>query len=48
MANNRIAIVVPCHRVVASNGKLGGYGYGLDVKQDLLNLEGWDGKTLVY
>jgi methylated-DNA-[protein]-cysteine S-methyltransferase len=42
MANNRnpIAIVVPCHRVIASDGKLCGYGGGLDVKRKLLELEG--------
>ena len=42
MANNRnpIAIVVPCHRVIASNGTLCGYGGGLDVKKKLLQLEG--------
>jgi O-6-methylguanine DNA methyltransferase len=42
MANNRnpIAIVVPCHRVIASNGSLCGYGGGLDVKRKLLELEG--------
>jgi AraC family transcriptional regulator of adaptative response/methylated-DNA-[protein]-cysteine methyltransferase len=37
---NRIAIVIPCHRVVNSNGKLGGYGGGLWRKQQLLELEG--------
>jgi methylated-DNA-[protein]-cysteine S-methyltransferase len=42
MANNRnpIAIVVPCHRVIASNGTLCGYGGGLEVKRKLLQLEG--------
>jgi O-6-methylguanine DNA methyltransferase len=42
MANNRnpIAIVVPCHRVIASDGTLCGYGGGLDVKRKLLELEG--------
>jgi O-6-methylguanine DNA methyltransferase len=42
MANNRnpIAIVVPCHRVIASNGTLCGYGGGLEVKRRLLELEG--------
>ncbi len=42
MANNRnpIAIVVPCHRVIASDGGLCGYGGGLDVKRKLLMLEG--------
>jgi AraC family transcriptional regulator of adaptative response/methylated-DNA-[protein]-cysteine methyltransferase len=36
---NRIAIVIPCHRVVNSGGKLGGYGGGLWRKQWLLRLE---------
>jgi len=42
MANNRnpVAIVVPCHRVIASDGTLCGYGGGLDVKRKLLELEG--------
>jgi O-6-methylguanine DNA methyltransferase len=42
MANNRnpIAVVVPCHRVIASDGTLCGYGGGLDIKRKLLELEG--------
>jgi O-6-methylguanine DNA methyltransferase len=36
---NRIAIVIPCHRVVNKNGDLGGYGGGLWRKQALLELE---------
>lgn len=36
---NKIAIVIPCHRVVNSDGKLGGYGGGLWRKQRLLDLE---------
>jgi methylated-DNA-[protein]-cysteine S-methyltransferase len=36
---NPIAIVVPCHRVIGSNGKLVGYGGGLPMKQMLLELE---------
>ncbi|HTS03994.1 MAG TPA: methylated-DNA--[protein]-cysteine S-methyltransferase [Candidatus Eisenbacteria bacterium] len=42
MANNRnpIAIVVPCHRVIASDGSLCGYGGGLEIKRKLLELEG--------
>jgi AraC family transcriptional regulator of adaptative response/methylated-DNA-[protein]-cysteine methyltransferase len=36
---NRISIVIPCHRVVAHDGGLGGYGGGLRRKQFLLNLE---------
>ena len=41
MSNNRnpIAIVVPCHRVIASSGSLCGYGGGLDIKRKLLELE---------
>jgi O-6-methylguanine DNA methyltransferase len=37
---NPIAIVIPCHRVVASGGHLGGYGGGLPLKRRLLALEG--------
>jgi len=37
--SNPIAIVVPCHRVIGANGKLTGYGGGLDNKQTLLALE---------
>lgn len=37
--SNRIAIVIPCHRVVAARGRLGGYGGGLDRKRWLLELE---------
>ncbi len=36
---NPIAIVVPCHRVIGSNGKLTGYGGGLPLKKKLLELE---------
>jgi methylated-DNA-[protein]-cysteine S-methyltransferase len=36
---NPISIVVPCHRVIASGGKLVGYGGGLTLKQRLLDLE---------
>jgi methylated-DNA-[protein]-cysteine S-methyltransferase len=36
---NPIAIVVPCHRVIAKSGALQGYFYGLDVKATLLQLE---------
>lgn len=36
---NRIPIVIPCHRVIAAGGKLGGFGGGLPVKQALLKLE---------
>jgi len=36
---NPISIVVPCHRVVGSNGSLTGYGGGLDIKRQLLEFE---------
>ena len=41
MANNRnpITIIVPCHRVIGANGKLVGYGGGLEMKEFLLRLE---------
>ncbi len=37
--SNRLAIIIPCHRVVASGGGLGGYGGGLPAKRFLLDLE---------
>lgn len=37
---NPVPVVVPCHRVVASGGKLGGFGLGLDRKISLLAAEG--------
>ncbi len=42
LANGRnpIAIVIPCHRIIGTNGKLVGYGGGLDRKKTLLALEG--------
>ncbi len=40
MAANPLPIVVPCHRVVASGGKLGGYSGGIEWKMRLLALEG--------
>ncbi len=41
MANNKnpILIVIPCHRVIGSDGSLTGYAYGTDLKQRLLDLE---------
>lgn len=37
--NNPIAIIIPCHRVIAKSGHLQGYFYGLDMKRALLELE---------
>jgi O-6-methylguanine DNA methyltransferase len=38
-ASNPLPLVIPCHRVVASGGKLGGYGGGLAMKKKLLAME---------
>jgi AraC family transcriptional regulator of adaptative response/methylated-DNA-[protein]-cysteine methyltransferase len=38
-ANNGLALIIPCHRVISKNGGLGGYAGGLTRKQDLLDLE---------
>jgi methylated-DNA-[protein]-cysteine S-methyltransferase len=47
-ANNKnpIPIIVPCHRVIGSNGALVGYGGGLSIKEYLLNLEKQETKIL--
>jgi len=37
---NQVPIIIPCHRVVGSGGRLGGYGSGVDIKMRLLELEG--------
>lgn len=37
--NNPISIIIPCHRVIGSNGKLTGYAGGLDKKAALLDIE---------
>jgi methylated-DNA-[protein]-cysteine S-methyltransferase len=40
MARNRFSLIIPCHRVIASDGGLGGYGGGgLGVKAKLLQME---------
>ena len=43
---NPISILIPCHRVIGSNGKLGGYGGGIERKRQLLELEGYPVETL--
>ncbi|MGC4064515.1 MAG: methylated-DNA--[protein]-cysteine S-methyltransferase [Polyangiaceae bacterium] len=40
MRNNPIPIVIPCHRVIAAGGKIGGYSPGLSVKRRLFEVEG--------
>lgn len=37
---NLLPIFVPCHRVIAADGSLGGYAFGLEVKRKLLQIEG--------
>jgi len=37
--SNSIPLIVPCHRVIETNGGLGGYGHGIEVKKRLLELE---------
>ena len=36
---NNVAVLIPCHRVIATGGGLGGYAYGLDIKRALLDRE---------
>ncbi len=36
---NNVAVLIPCHRVVRSDGSLGGYAYGLEIKRELLRRE---------
>jgi AraC family transcriptional regulator of adaptative response/methylated-DNA-[protein]-cysteine methyltransferase len=38
-AQNRLAVVIPCHRVIRQSGELGGYRWGLERKQRLLDRE---------
>ncbi|MBR5302634.1 MAG: methylated-DNA--[Clostridia bacterium] len=40
-ARNPLLIVVPCHRVIAGSGKLTGFAAGMQMKTELLMLEGW-------
>ena len=36
---NNVAVLIPCHRVVAADGGLGGYAYGTEIKAELLRRE---------
>ncbi len=42
VGHNPISIIIPCHRVVGTNGSLTGYAAGLDIKTALLKIEGTD------
>ena len=44
MNKNPYPVIVPCHRVVLSNGRLGGYAYGEHIKAKMLHDEGVDVK----
>jgi methylated-DNA-[protein]-cysteine S-methyltransferase len=36
---NHVALLIPCHRVIAAHGKIGGYEYGIEIKKRLLKVE---------
>jgi AraC family transcriptional regulator of adaptative response/methylated-DNA-[protein]-cysteine methyltransferase len=38
-ATNRVALVIPCHRVIRGTGELGGYRWGLELKRALIDRE---------
>jgi methylated-DNA-[protein]-cysteine S-methyltransferase len=40
MSKNPFPVIVPCHRVILSNGKIGGYAWGENVKTNMLSREG--------
>ncbi|MEX0640119.1 MAG: MGMT family protein [Nitrosopumilaceae archaeon] len=51
MKKNPFPVIIPCHRVVKSDGKIGGYAYGVKVKINMLKKEGikiQDGKILEW
>ncbi|KFM14752.1 DNA-3-methyladenine glycosylase II protein [Marine Group I thaumarchaeote SCGC AAA799-O18] len=51
MKNNPFPVIIPCHRVVKSNGEIGGYTYGEKIKSNILSKEGItikDGKILDF
>ena len=39
IGRNPIALIIPCHRVIAAHGQIGGYAYGTEIKKRLLELE---------
>lgn len=36
---NPVALLIPCHRVIAAHGQIGGYEYGIEIKKRLLEVE---------
>ena len=47
IAKNPILIIVPCHRVIASNGALRGYVAGVDIKEKLLKIENYNNSSSI-
>ena len=47
VGHNPISIIIPCHRVVGTNGGLTGYAGGIDKKRELLELENADVKDIL-
>lgn len=41
MARNPILLVIPCHRVIRKDGKIGNYRAGVELKEKLLKMEGF-------
>lgn len=48
IGKNPIPIIVPCHRVIKSDGGIGGFSLGLDVKEKLIKIEQMDGLKKSY
>lgn len=46
VGKNPFLIIVPCHRVIKSDGNLGGFAYGSEVKRKLLKIEGFENKSI--
>jgi len=44
MAKNAYPVFIPCHRVIRSDGSVGKFGGGTELKEKMLALEGWEGK----
>ena len=40
MKKNPFPVIIPCHRVVKSNGEIGGYAFGIEIKKNMLRKEG--------
>ena len=40
MKKNPLPAIIPCHRVIKSNGDIGGYLFGIDIKKNMLRKEG--------